>query len=200
MNSSMETDKIALVVIECQRGVVGDLSMLPALADAARPVLPAIGRLASRARSAGVHVLHLTYLPLAGGRSTSRTTPLMRVTSVSRAWTDSSPESQIVEEVGLGPNDIVLARHQGISPVHRTEALTILRNIGIEEIVIAGVSTNWAIPLVAAGATDEGFSVAVPTDAVTGVPAEHHRSMLEHSLSLVARLTTVDELISEWGA
>ena len=40
-------DTTALVFIECQRGVVGDLSVLPALAESARPVLVSMGRLAA---------------------------------------------------------------------------------------------------------------------------------------------------------
>ena len=40
----------------------------------------------------------------------------------------------------------------------------ILRNMGIDDIVVAGVSTNLAIPLVAVGAADEDFSVTVATD------------------------------------
>ena len=34
-----EPDKTALLFVECQRGVVGDLSVLPALAESAQPVL-----------------------------------------------------------------------------------------------------------------------------------------------------------------
>jgi len=195
---TIKADRTALVMIECQRGVVGDLSMLPSLADAARLVLPTIGRMASAARSAGAHVVHLTYLPLAGGGSTSRKSPLMRATKVSAEWTATSPEVQVVEEIGVDPGDIVLPRHQGISPVHRTETLTVLHNLGVEEIVIAGVSTNWAIPLVAAAAVDENFSVIIPVDAVAGVPIEHHESMIKHALGLVASLSTADELIAEW--
>ena len=46
-------DKTALVFIECQRGVIGDLSVLPALAESARPALATMGRLAAGARGAG---------------------------------------------------------------------------------------------------------------------------------------------------
>jgi nicotinamidase-related amidase len=76
----------------------------------------------------------------------------------------------------------------------------VLRNIGIQEIVVAGVSTNLAIPLVAVGAADEDFAVTIPTDASIGTPPEHHESMLRHSLAFIARLTTVDELLAEWSA
>ena len=47
--------RTALVMIECQRGVVGDLSVLPDLAAAAGPVLETIGRLAREARRGRGH-------------------------------------------------------------------------------------------------------------------------------------------------
>ena len=105
----------------------------------------------------------------------------------------------MVPEIGVGPDDIVLPRATGISPVWRTETLTILRNMGIDEVVCAGVSTNWAIPLTVAAVVDENMAAVVPTDAVIGAPAEHHESMLTHALGFVARLTTTDDLVASWG-
>ena len=194
-----EPRSTALLFIECQRGVVGDLSVLPALAESARPTLGVMGRLAAGARAAGVQVVHLTYLPLAGGRSASRRSPLMRATKSNAAWSASHPAMEIVPEIGTGPDDLVLPRHQGISPVHRTEVLALLRNMGIDEVVVAGVSTNLAIPLTAVGAADEDFAVTIPTDACVGTPPEHHASMLTHSLAFVARLVTADQLLAEWS-
>ncbi len=190
----------ALLFVECQRGVVGDLSVLPALAEAARPAVAVMGRLAAGARAAGVQVAHLTYLPLAGGRSASQRSRLVRATSATAAWSDGHPALEVLTEIGVGPDDLVLPRHQGISPVHRTEVLSILRNMGMAEIVVAGVSTNLAIPAVVVGAADEDFAVTVATDACVGTPPEHHASMLRHSLAFVARLATADELVAEWSA
>jgi nicotinamidase-related amidase len=189
----------ALLFVECQRGVIGDLSVLPALAEAAQPTITSMARLAAGARGAGVQVVHLTYLPLAGGRSASRRSPLMRATASTAAWRESDAALEIVPAIGLHPDDLVLPRHQGISPVHRTEVLAILRNMAMEDVVVAGVSTNLAVPLVAVGAADEDFGVTVATDATVGTPPEHHASMLRHSLSFVARLATTDELLAEWS-
>ncbi len=189
----------ALLFVECQRGVIGDLSVLPALAEAAQPALAAMARLATGARDAGVQVVHLTYLPLAGGRSASQRSPLMRATSSTADWRASDAALEIVPDIGLGPDDLVLPRHQGISPVHRTEVLTVLRNMGMEDVVVAGVSTNLAIPLAAVGAADEDFGVSVASDATVGTPPEHHASMLRHSLAFVARLATTEELLAEWS-
>jgi nicotinamidase-related amidase len=192
--------RCAVLFIECQRGVIGDLSVLPALAKEAQPGRQAMGRLATGARATGARVVHLTYLPLAGGRSASRRAPLMRVTTGSADWTPDHPAMEVIPEIGVQPDDLVLPRHQGFSPVHRTEVLTVLRNLGVDEVVVAGVSTNLAIVLTAAGAADEDFGVIVATDAAVGTPASHHASMLKHSLAFVARLATVDELVGEWSS
>jgi ureidoacrylate peracid hydrolase len=189
-------EKSALLFVECQRGVVGDLSVLPALAEAAAPVLADLGRLAEGARLAGVQVAHLTYCPMASGRSTNRRSPLMRATASTEEWGEAAG---VVDEIGVGPDDLVFPRHQGISPVHRTEALAVLRNLGIEEVVVAGVSTNLAIPLVAVAAADEDFAVVIPTDGVIGIPVEHHVSMLKYSLAFVGRLATIGDVLQEWS-
>ena len=194
-----DPEKTALLFVECQRGVIGDLSVLPALAMAARPALAAMGRLAAGARAAGVRVAHLTYLPAAGGRTANRRAPLMRITAATEAWDEAHPAAQVVTEIGVGPHDLVLPRHQGVSPVHRTEVLAVLRNMGVDQIVVAGVSTNLAVLLVAVGAADEDFAVTIPTDATVGTPPEHHASVLAHSLAFVARLATTDELLAEWS-
>lgn len=197
---STAPEQTALLMIECQRGVVGDLSMLPALAEQSKPMLATLGRLAAGARSAGVAVFHLTYWPLAGGRSNNKRSPMMRATKASATWGPSSPEVEVVPEIGVEAGDHVLVRHSGISPVYRSEVLTVLRNLGVEDVVVAGVSTNWAIPLTVAAVADEDMTPVIPTDAVTGAPAEHHESMLRHALGFVARLTTADELLSTWGS
>lgn len=185
-------------MVECQRGVVGDLSVLPDLAALAQPVLERVGHLAGEARRAGVTVVHLTYRPLAGGRSTNQRSPLTRSTSTSAGWDENHRGADVVPQIGVEQSDLVFERHQGISPVHRTEVLAVLRNLGIEEVVVAGVSTNLAVPLVAVAASDEDFAVTVAPDASVGVPASHHESMLRYSLAFVARLATVEEIVSGW--
>ncbi len=188
----------ALVMIECQRGVVGDLSVLPDLAAAARPALETIGRLAQEARRSGVTVVHLTYAPVAEGRSTNQRSPLTRATASTSSWGPERPGAEVVAAIGVEPGDLVFERHQGISPVHRTEVLSVLRNMGIDEVVVTGVSTNLAVPTVAVGASDEDFSVVVVSDATIGVPESHHQSMLRYSLAFVARLCTADEVVAAW--
>jgi nicotinamidase-related amidase len=188
------------VIVECQRGVVGPDSALPALAEAATSVLPVIGTLARAARRCGVPVVHLVYVPIAGNRSSNRRPVLFgKVLDRMDSWGPGHPATEVVPEVGAEPGDLVLPRHQGLSPTHGTETFKILRNLGVATVVLAGVSTNIAVPVIAVEAVDEGFDVIVPGDAVAGTPAEHSASMLAHTLAFVATLTTTAELVECWS-
>jgi hypothetical protein len=44
------------------------------------------------------------------------------------------------------------------------------------------------------------YHVVIPTDAVAGCPAEYGKLVLEHTLTNIATLTTVGELISLWSS
>ncbi len=67
-------DRTALIFQELQRGVVGEESALPALAEAAREVgvIPNAARLGAAARAAGVPVIHATAENLPGGFGVNR--------------------------------------------------------------------------------------------------------------------------------
>lgn len=190
----------AVLFVECQNGLLGPDSALPAIAAAARPRLPAMARLARGARAAGVQVVHLTYAPVAGNRSSNRRPPLFAGLLPKLAdWHPGHPAVEVVPEIGVDPNDLVLQRHTGMSPTHGTETFNLLRNIGVRTVVMAGISVNVAIPVVATEATDEDFDVVIASDAVAGAPEEHVTSMLSHTLPFIASLRTVDELLDEWA-
>ncbi|MCU1595104.1 MAG: isochorismatase family protein [Frankiales bacterium] len=191
----------ALLLVECQNGVIGIDSVLPDLAAVVRPSLPIIARLATGARDHGVQVVHLTFSPLAGNRSCNRKPLLFKgVLRNMDDWGPDNPATQVVDEIGVGPDDLVLPRATGLSPTYGTETFKLLRNIGIKAIVVAGVSTNIAIPAVLTEACDEGFDVLVPRDAALGAPADYAEQMMTHTIGMIARLTTVDELVAQWAS
>src|SRR5438093_655999 len=70
----------ALVANECQRGVIGDHSLLPELARAAAPVVPTIARLVAAARRAGVPVVHTTAVRRADSRGSNQNARLFMAT------------------------------------------------------------------------------------------------------------------------
>lgn len=57
----VEPQTTAVVCIECQNGVIGPDSILPALAGDAQDLVAGLGRLLKVAREAGVLVVHATF-------------------------------------------------------------------------------------------------------------------------------------------
>jgi len=136
----------------------------------------------------------------AADRSSNRRAPLFaRLLPALDHWTPDHRATQVIPEIGVGPDDLVRQRNTGLSPTHGTETFKLLRNVGVRTIVIAGISVNVAIPVAATEATDEDFDVLIPRDAVAGAPAAHVESVLQHTLAFIATLCTVDDLLAGWG-
>jgi nicotinamidase-related amidase len=190
----------AVLFIECQIGIIGPESVLPELAAAAAPILPALGRLAAGFRRAGGLVVHLTYVPVLGNRSSNRVPRLFgKIMPAMQDWTPTHRATQVIDEIGRHEDDLLFMRHSGMSPTAHTELFPVLRNAGYTRVVVAGVSLNIAVPVVVTHAADEGFPSVIPRDAVAGTPAEHGESMLRHTLNALSTITTTDEVLIALG-
>ena len=62
------------------------------------------------------------------------------------------------------------------------------------------MSVNLGIIGLAIEAVNLGYRVVVATDAVAGIPAGYADAVLRHTLPLVARLATVDDIIGAFGS
>ena len=102
-------------------------------------------------------------------------------------------------ELGPEPTDMVLTRWHGVGPMGGTDLDAVLRNLGVTTIVATGVSVNIAIQSLVMDAVNAGYQVVLPRDAVAGIPADYAQAVLEHSLSLLATMTTTNALIDTWG-
>jgi nicotinamidase-related amidase len=195
-----DAGRAAVVTSEIQNGVVGDQASFPALAEAARPTLPAIARLAEAARAAGAPVVHCTYAVRPDGRGTNVNARLFTAAARSpvRLLT-GTPAVDVVAAVGVAPTDLVLTRGHGLHPMGGTDLDAVLRNLGVTTIVAVGVSLNVAITGLVTDAVNRGYRVVVPRDAVCGVPADYAEAVLTNTLALLATVTTVDEVVAAWA-
>jgi nicotinamidase-related amidase len=188
-----------LVLQECQRGVIGDRSMLPALATAARTTLvPSLARLVPAARAAGVRVVHSLATPRPDGFGRNTNARLFAALGKSRGAIDPAA-GEPIPEVAPVDADVVLTRRQGLSPFTHSELDPLLRNAGIRTIVAAGVSVNVALLNLAFDAVNAGYQVVMPRDAIAGVPAEYVDAVVANTLGVIATITTTDELIAHWA-
>ena len=79
-----------------------------------------------------------------------------------------------------------------------TDLDAVLRNLGVSTIVAVGVSVNVAITNLVMDAVNAGYNVVLPRDAVAGIPADYADAVIDNTLSLLATLTTTDDLIEAW--
>jgi nicotinamidase-related amidase len=66
-------------------------------------------------------------------------------------------------------------------------------------VVVGGVSLNVGVTNLSMDAMNRGYDVVVPRDACAGVPPEYGEQVLENTISMIARLTTTDELLQIWS-
>ena len=109
-----------------------------------------------------------------------------------------SPGATLLPQFGPEPSDLMLSRWHGLGPMGGTDLDAILRNLGVTTIVAVGVSLNVAIPNLVMDAVNAAYRVVLPRDAVAGVPTEYGTAIIDNTLSLLATVTTTDELIAAW--
>ena len=195
-------DHTALCIVECQNGVVGPESSMPAVADAvaAAGLLPRLGGLAVAARSAGVRVVHSTFhsrADLWGGNRNSRLFAAGRKADVQQLV--GTPAVQPVPELGLDPDvDVVLPRSHGLSADSGSGLSAMLRNEGTTTVVVVGVTLNLAIPNTVFDLVNAGFQVVVPTDGSVATAEGYGDQVLAHTLAYVSTLTDVATLTEAW--
>jgi nicotinamidase-related amidase len=167
-------------------------------ADSAE-LVSSVGRLLDAARRVGVRVVHATYEGSFGGHPTG-TARLWRALGPATAqWTPGSAPTIVLPEL-LAPTDLVLPRHHGLFPTLDSELLPVLKGLDVRTIVLAGVSLNLAITHTAGHVTQAGFDLVVPRDAVGGTPKDYAEQVLDNTIAVLGRLTTVDQLIGEWAS
>ncbi len=205
LQAILEPSTTAVLTMELQKGVVGEGAMMRALVEELARVdtLDTVRRLCIGARVAGARVVHCTVVARADGAGSTENCKIFAMSAKARREQGStatdigSPGAELID--GLeDPRDIVVPRMHGMTPFTSTALDQILRNLGVRTVVATGVSVNLGVFGMALTALDLGYQVVIPTDAVAGVPREYADAVLEHSLSLIATLTTTDELLAVW--
>jgi len=182
-----------------QGAVIGPNAGLALLAEEARRVaLPNIIRLLPTARAAGVPVVHCVVQRRPDGQGSNHNAKIFAIGRGEVNILPGTPGAAVLPELGPEPTDLVLGRWHGVGPMGGTDLDAVLRNLGVSTIVVVGVSLNIAIPNVVMDAVNAAYRVVIPKDAVAGIPAEYGAAMITNTLSLLATITSTDDLIQAW--
>ncbi len=192
----------AVVTCEMQRGIIGDLTTGPELAAEAAElgILAKAASLCDAARAVGVRVVH-ALVELRGDRAgLSINNPMMAyVVKNPDQVRQGSPAAELCPELGPAPEDIECRRIHGLTPFTGTELDSILRNLGVRTVVPVGVSVNEALLGLCLSAADLGYRIALPTDAIAGVPRSYADDVVRNTLAYLSNLTTTERIIDAWA-
>jgi maleamate amidohydrolase len=166
-------DRAALLVVDFINGYLTPGSPLyaapgvPAAVEATRPVLEA-------ARAAGVPVIYtrVSYAPDGsdGGMFVRKVPALLEVT-------EESPLSQIADQIAPLADEPVITK-KFASAFFDTPLATILRDHGVDTIILVGCSTSGCIRATAVDGMQHGFRVVVPRECVGDRRPEPHEANL----------------------
>ncbi|MCW2830839.1 MAG: hypothetical protein JWP31_1531 [Aeromicrobium sp.] len=192
----------ALVISECQNGMTNpDYATNGPLVEQVtrRKMIPAIAALAAALRPLGVPVFHVTVAAMPGYRGWQVNSVLTGVFR-KRPLIEGNVEVEVHPELTPVAGDFVVARHRGITAFHGTELEYLLRNLGVQTVVLTGVSVNVALTGSTIEAVNRGFDVVMPSDCVAGATDETHDFVLTNILPLLATITTSQQLVAELSA
>jgi nicotinamidase-related amidase len=75
----------------------------------------------------------------------------------------------------------------------------LLRNLGVTDVVIAGVWTNMAVEHTTRDAADHGYRALVATDATSSLSAEWQHAALGYALTNIAELVLTADIVAVSG-
>jgi len=196
----VDPGRTAVLVMECQEGVIGGGGKLGALGDAVarHGTVARIGALLEAARGAGARVFYLNASRRPDSAGTSMNCLLLALGRKSEPLVPGSPRHAVVRDISPQESDFVINRFHGVTPFHGTELDQLLRNVGVTTVVVTGVSVNVGIPGLVIEAVNYGYQVVLPRDAVAGTPDDYVEAVFTNTLRLLATVSTVNDVTAAW--
>ncbi|MER7180181.1 cysteine hydrolase [Streptomyces hyaluromycini] len=171
----------ALIVIDLQKGIVSAHTD-----DAVTAAVEQAAHLAAEFRRHGLPVVLVNVTGRAPGR-----------TEAGRSAGSAAPPSgwaELVDELDVQQTDHLITKRRR-SAFHDTGLDTLLRDLGVTQIVLAGISTSSGVESTARSASDHGYHVVLATDAMTDPDADAHLHSVGRIFPKLGETATTAEVI-----
>jgi nicotinamidase-related amidase len=171
--------KTALILIDLQKGVVG----LPT-AHPANEVVKHARSLADAFRQNGLPVV----LVNVDGGAPGRAEQARRIQDLPAGWTE------LVPELNQQPTDHTVTKRTW-GAFTNTGLEKHLKELGVTQVVIAGVATSIGVESTARYAHEAGFHVTLAVDAMTDMNADAHHNSITRIFPRLGETGTTQEII-----
>lgn len=154
-------------------------------------VLPNLQRLIAAVREAGADVIYTVIENLTrDGRDRSLDYKLSGIFVAKGSW-----EAKVIDAIAPADDDIVLAKTSS-SLFNSTNCDYLLRNLGIEHLLVVGLLTDQCVDHTIRDAADRGYRAICVADACATLTAERHDSALA-LFGGYCRILSTDAVIDE---
>ena len=157
-------------------------------------VLPRMRQLQEACRAAGIEVIYTTIESLTkDGRDRSLDYKITGFNVPKGSW-----DGKVVDEIAPGEDEIVLPKSSS-SVFVSTNIDYILRNLGVQQLVISGVLTDQCVESAIRDACDLGYLVTQVTDACATFTEARQAASLG-AIRGYCRQVTTEQLLAEMAA
>lgn len=156
-------------------------------------VLPRMRALQAGCRAAGIEVMYTTIESLTrDGRDRSLDYKITGFNVPKGSW-----DGRVVDEIAPGEDEIVLPKSSS-SVFVSTRIDYVLRNLGVQQLILSGVLTDQCVESAIRDACDLGYLVTQVTDACATFTPERQAASIR-AIRGYCRQVTTDQLLAEIG-
>jgi nicotinamidase-related amidase len=194
---AVEPDRTALLVIDLQKGEYNPAKI------AAEPVhaylferirdvvIPNGQKLLAACRAAGVEVIYTVVESLTlDGRDRSLDYKVSGIFFAKGSW-----EAEVLDEIKPLPNEIVIPKTSS-SLFNSTNFEYVLRNLGVEYVMVMGIVTDQCVETAIRDGCDRGFMMTLIDDACATFAEQRHKEALV-GFKGYCRVRTTDQIVAE---
>jgi nicotinamidase-related amidase len=187
METLIDKEKTALVVIDLQKGIVQrDTKPYPA-----EKVVKNATKLAEAFRKNNMPVFLVRVAMSADGKDALNTPNDAQISRriLPPDWAD------IVPELGPGPSDFIITKRQW-GAFYGTELDLQLRRRGVRTIVLCGISTNIGVESTARFAHEYGYNQIFVEDVMSAMSDEEHNFTITKIFPRIGLVRTTEDVLS----
>jgi nicotinamidase-related amidase len=180
--------KTALLIMDLQHGILGHLPNVEAH-------LPHYASTIAAARSASIQVIYVTIKFRPNHPDISPRNKMTARIGTHGGFVEGDDSVAIHPAVAPADNDILVTKRR-VSAFSGSDLELVLRSLGVENLVLAGILTSGVVLSTVRQASDLDYAVTVLKDLCFDSDPEVHRVLTEKVFPRQADVTTADEWLA----
>jgi len=154
--------------------------------------------LVNKSREAGVTIMHAPITFAEGyGELTGNPYGILKAVVDNKAFRKGSWGAAIVDVLKPHPEDILIEGKRGLDAFPSTNLDFILRNKGIQTVVLGGFLTNCCVESTMRSAYERGFDVVTLKDCTAALSEDEQNMALAHNFGMFSRPMNHDEFLKQ---